>query len=293
MVNILKKLNIIDAVVIGYCILTGIIIALGWNKLENLSLHLLLRIVFIAISLLMISQNDTKNKFILFVRYFYPLIFLGFFYSETDYYNNLLFENLDPYLVKLEQVLFGFQPSLRFSNIFSSKWFSELMHFGYFSYYLLTVGVPLLIYYKLPEHFIKSMFIIIFSFCLYYLIFIIFPSIGPQFYFSVQDTSVPKGFLFDKIMHLIVSNAETETGAFPSSHVGMTIIFLILIWKHHRKYFIILLSISIILILSTVYIKAHYAIDIIAGVISGFLFFYLSRFIYTSINKKSYQRLSY
>lgn len=88
-------------------------------------------------------------------------------------------------------------------------------------------------------------------------------------------------------MHLVVKYGETETGAFPSSHVGMTIIFLILIWKNFRKYFNILLIPVFLLILSTVYLKAHYAIDIIAGGISGVLFYVLSLRTYILMNKQN------
>jgi len=211
---------------------------------------------------------------------------LGFFYGETDYYNNILLENLDSYLVKIENFIFGSQLSLDFSAFIPYKWFSEIMHFGYFSYYLFTFGVPLLFYIKKEQEFNKSMFIIIFSFCAYYILFIIFPSIGPQFYFIEYQTSVPEAYLFDKIMHLITEYGETETGAFPSSHIGLTVIFLILIWKNFKNYFTILLIPAILLIFSTVYLKAHYAIDIFAGGISGYFLYEISSRLYTSVNNK-------
>jgi len=178
------------------------------------------------------------------------------------------------------------QPSLKFSEYFTSNWFSELMHFGYFSYYLFTIGVPLLFYVKKKQEFNKSMFIIISSFCAYYILFIIFPSIGPQFYFQPHKTIVPDGYLFDKIMHFIVEFGETETGAFPSSHIGLTVIFLILIWKNFKSYFTILLIPAILLMFSTVYLKAHYAIDIFAGGISGYIFYEISSHIYIPVNNK-------
>ena len=222
----------------------------------------------------------------MFFRNFYPLLFLGFFYSETDYYNNLIFENFDHALVNIENLLFSTQPSLQFSELISNKWFSELMHFGYFSYYLMIFGIPLLFYIKARDEFEKTMFITILSFCLYYLTFIVFPSIGPQFYFPVEQRIIPDGFLFQKLMDIIIAIGETQTGAFPSSHVGIVIILLIVIRKRFKNLFYVLIPFAIILIFSTVYLKAHYAIDILAGIITGVLFYIISNNIYNRIQLK-------
>ena len=283
-----KKIKSFDYAVLFYCILTGIYILFAYHKLQNIFFHLVIRILFITITILLILTENHKRTFLTFLRNFYPLLLLGFFYGETDYYNNLLFENFDPYLVKLESFIFGSQLSIIFSKLIYQRWFSEIMHFGYFSYYLFIILIPLLFYIKKNQHFEKSLFIIIFSFCAYYILFILFPSVGPQFYFTANQTTVPDGFLFDKIMHLIVKFGETKTGAFPSSHVGITIIFLILIWKDFRNYFTILLMPATLLILSTIYLKAHYAVDILGGILSGFIFYAISLWIFNTRNKQKH-----
>jgi len=284
--KILFKLKSFDYVIILYSIITAFIIIVGYNKLQNILSHLLIRFTFISIVFFLIYFESSKNRVLLFFRNFYPLLFLSFFYGETDYFNNLIFNNLDNILVNIDHLIFGLQPSLTFSEYFASNWFSELMHFGYFSYYLFTIGIPLLFYIKKKQEFNKTMFIIISSFCAYYFLFIIFPSIGPQFYFQPQKTIVPDGYLFDKIMHFILEFGETETGAFPSSHIGLTVIFLILIWKNFKSYFTILLIPAILLMFSTVYLKAHYAIDIFAGGISGYFLYEISSRLYATVCNK-------
>jgi len=253
----------------------------GYYQLHNILHHIFLRILFVAIIFFLIKAEESENKILLFVRNFYPLIFLGFFYSETDYYNNLIFENFDPGLIHLEELFFNTHLSLDFSKYIYFQWFSELMHFGYFSYYILTISIPLIFYIKSYDQFERVMFIIFLSFCFYYLIFILFPSVGPQFYFHVEQRSVPNGYLFHEIMKFIISIGETETGAFPSSHVGMATIYLLLMYKNFKKIFTLILPIVIILVFSTVYIKAHYVIDIIGGLITGILFYYFSNKIYS------------
>jgi membrane-associated phospholipid phosphatase len=162
-----------------------------------------------------------------------------------------------------------------------------MMHGAYFSYYLMTLGIPLLIYLKKPGKFNFVMFIITFSFCSYYILFFLFPSTGPQFYFPKAQQVVPEGYLFQKIMHFILEVAETETGAFPSSHVGLGTVFLILIYKYFKKFSWMFFLLYILLILSTIYIKAHYAIDTLAGIITGILFYFSGKFIFKRFSEKN------
>jgi membrane-associated phospholipid phosphatase len=274
-----SKLKSFDYIIILYTLLTGLYVGFNYNQIENTGHHLIWRFAILIFIYLLLNYNS-NHKIILFLRNFYPLLLLGFFYSETGFFNHLIFNNFDPALVIMEEAIFGNQLSLEFSNTIPYKWFSELMHIGYFSYYLLTFGVPFLFYIKTPVRFEKSMFIIIMSFCIYYIIFIVFPSIGPQFYFPIEQIIVPDGFLFDKIMKIIIEIGEAETGAFPSSHVGMAVIFIILIAKYFKKLLPVLIFLVVILIASTVYIKAHYVVDILAGLVTGTLFYYISNITY-------------
>ncbi|HAF28003.1 MAG TPA: phosphoesterase [Bacteroidales bacterium] len=276
----LKKLKSFDLVVISFCIATGIFMLFGYRQLQNISIHLILRIALLTLIFLLVKVEDSKNLLLQFFRNFYPLLFLGFFYSETDYYNNFLFENLDIFLVHIENKIIGTQLALEFSKQIPFPWFSEIMHFGYFSYYVMTLGIPLLFYIKARRHFEKAMFIIILSFCFYYILFILLPSIGPQFYFPLNQQSVPEGYLFSKMMNIIIELAETQTGAFPSSHVGLAMIYILLAVKYFKRVLFFLMPLTVILVFSTVYLKAHYTIDIIAGAITGILFYYLSVKIY-------------
>jgi len=69
---------------------------------------------------------------------------------------------------------------------------------------------------------------------------------------------------------------EGPTAAFPSSHVGIVLILLYLANKFTPKLLKWLIPISILLILSTVYIKAHYVVDVIAGILSFPTIYWLS-----------------
>lgn len=271
----------IDYLFFGYVFITTILLFLSWNQWSNSFGLLITRGVIVSGVIGLIFLNSkTKSSILELVRNIYPIIISGYFYSETVFYNKFIWGNLDQKLIDLDQFIFGFQPSLAFSETFSSKLFSELMYFGYFSFYLLITGFVIIAYYKLKNESEVLIFKFSAAMFLFYLFFGIVPAAGPQFYFPSPQKDLPVAFIFDKIMHFIQANAEQPTAAFPSSHVGISIILLILLRKKAPLFFKIATPFVVILILSTVYIKAHYAVDVIGGIIIAPIVLYLASILY-------------
>ena len=73
---------------------------------------------------------------------------------------------------------------------------------------------------------------------------------------------------------------ERPTAAFPSSHVGISTIVMILAYRANKRLFIILAPVYILLCCATVYIQAHYLIDVFAGWISAILIYITSTWMY-------------
>ena len=277
----IKKINLSDLVVFIFLVLSGLIILLGNAKTEHFTILIGSRIAAVAIIFTLIKVDAAfKNRIIQFIRCFYPLLFTAYFYGETGYYNNIYFADLDGIFIQLEQWFFGFQPALLFSLKFDSFWFNELMFFSYFSYYLIVFVFPLIVYIKKRAEFDRLFFLIIFSFYAYYLIFAIFPVVGPQFYFPAEQAEITHPGLFGKMVKFFQDAGETPTGAFPSSHVGLSWIILIASYKLYKKLFWVILPLAILICFSTVYIKAHYVVDVFAGLVSAVLLYFLGDKIY-------------
>ena len=216
-----------------------------------------------------------------------PLAFLGYFYNETASFNHIFFNNFDGFVSQLEFRIFKMQPSVLFSEVFHWAWFSEIMNFGYFSYYLLIFGIPILFYYRKNNQFQKVLFVLLSSFYMYYIVFILIPVVGPQFYLEGDmATFTPQGPV-GNLIKFIQETGEVPTGAFPSSHVGISLLLGYYIFKYFNKYFYYVVLIIFILILSTVYIKAHYVIDVLAAFLTAPIFYYLSDKLYISLTKSN------
>ena len=239
------------------------------------------------------------------------LILLGIWYPDT-YELNRVFHNLDHVFAGYEQMIFGCQPALVFSEACPWPVFSELLTLGYVSYYFLFMGIALFYFLWRYEQFERATFIILGSFFLFYVIFVFLPVAGPQFYykaagveniaagifpdlkdyfgklaFDVHDPqySLPipgyaDGFFYH-ILEFAHDAGERPTAAFPSSHVGVTTVVAWLAWEsRNRLLFWVVTILGILMFFATFYIQAHYAIDAIAGVFAGTLMYFILRFAY-------------
>ncbi|MCF8372653.1 MAG: phosphatase PAP2 family protein [Bacteroidales bacterium] len=277
----MRLLKRIDILFFAYLIISTLLLVLSWDtSIHSFSLIWVRIIILNVLGALIYLDSRITNPVIRLFRLAYPLVLSGYFYSETVFYNKLLFDNIDPVLINLENALFGFQPSFAFSSQFNSMFFSELMYFAYFSFYLLILGFTFYVFLKKKAFFEELVFKLSAALYLFYLIFSFVPSAGPQFYFSYPDNTLPDAWFFDRIMHFIQRMAEQPTGAFPSSHVGVSIIILWLSKKYAPQFFKVVWPFVVLLILSTVYIKAHYAVDVIGGLLIAPFILFLCNYLF-------------
>lgn len=283
-----------------YAIATAIIILFTWNKLDSPLLQVSGRIIVIGIMLLIIRVSEIKfpeNRLALLIRILYQIALLPYWYPDI-YEFNKLFHNLDHLFAHAEQLIFGFQPAVAFSQKFSSKWFSEAVYLGYFAYYPMIVGTILYGFFVKPGEVVKLTYIIMGGFFAFYLIFIFVPVAGPQFYFlavgmqQVHQAVFPAvadyfnahteimagpgytdGFFYHMI-ELVQAGGERPIAAFPSSHVGISTLLMMWLWNNGKKLFISMVPFYTLLCAATVYIQAHYLIDVFAGWMTAFVFYY-------------------
>ena len=273
----------LDIVTLFYVLFSAVYICFGVSSLENITSHFIIRLIIIVLIFLLAHlYQKFPNKLISFFRFLYPMLFLGFFYTETSYMKNIIFEkNFDALFCDIESGLWGCQPSIEFEKTMPHAWFNELMNLFYFSYYLITIVVCFIIYFKNREHSFKSVFVVIFSFYLYYIIFAIFPVAGPQFHLG--NSEAEPHYFFGKIMHYILMNVEEPTGAFPSSHVGIALILSYQAFLHQKKLFYFSLPFVIGICFATVYLRAHYLVDVVTAFISVPVFIFIGNLVYEKL----------
>lgn len=306
----LKGLLAAEWVIMGYMVLTLLFMLFTWTKLPNPEPMLWGRFHFVAMTVALWGvYRIVPCRFTLLCRVVLQLALLSWWYPDTFDLNRIL-PNLDPTFASLEQSLFGCQPALLFSQQWTHPVFSELMYLGYSSYFLLIVIVTFYYFFQRYQEFRRTSFVILSSFFVYYVIFVLLPVTGPQYYylavgvdniaqgvfppvgdfFLTHDEMMEMpgwkdGFFYQFMMHAHAAG-ERPTAAFPSSHVGVTFILLLLAWRSRsRRIVCIVLPFFLLMCLATVYIRAHYAIDVVAGLLSGFLFYIILQGVYPRVEK--------
>lgn len=304
--NYLKSIRLlsVEKITFVYIFITSVIIVLIPSEGHSVS-QLLLNRLLVSISIFaMVILNSLKNwELIRLARYLFIGWMLSFWYPETYEIARVL-ANKDYLVAGWEQWMFGCQPSLLFGQHFPQNWVSELFNMGYFSYYPIILISTLFFYFTDRKNYDRFFFIVMSSFFLYYLIYIAFPTAGPQYYFyaihynSTGVASFPAVGLYFNLHNVLyeptgyfgffrqlVENAqqlgERPIAAFPSSHVGISTLIMILLCHYRkRELFWIFLPFYLILVSATVYIEAHYVVDALAGFFTAFFMYYVSAKIY-------------
>ena len=295
-----KNLFAVEWAMIAYLVLTTLVIVFCYTKVQNPEAMLWgrARILFTTLALYAVYRM-VPCRLTRLARVVVQVALLSWWYPDT-YELNRMFPNLDHIFATWEQQLFGCQPALLFSQAVPSPVVSELMDLGYASYFPMMLVVMLYFFFCCPRQLMRAAWILMASFMLYYVIFVFLPVTGPQYYYgAVGLDEIAKGIFpnvgdyfmhnmerltspgyQDGLFYHMVESAhaagERPTAAFPSSHVGIsTILLLLCMQARSRRLTLILLPFFILLCLSTVYIQAHYVIDAIAGLITGVAFYYL------------------
>jgi len=222
-----------------------------------------------------------------FLRHFYPVFLYIWFFWETGLLNRMFFsEYMDPLAIQWDQTLFGCQPSILFMEKLPWLALSEVFYASYFSYYLMIGGVGLALFVRDRHQFFHYISVVSFVFYLCYVVYIILPIIGPRVFLqpingytlpaaiqrmTPSDTypaAVQKGLCF-RLMGLIYDVFESPGAALPSSHVAVAICTVYFSFRYLRPIRYPHLILAILLCLSTLYCRYHYAVDVVAGLITA------------------------
>ena len=298
-----KGLWSVEVLTLLYMLFTTILTLVYWNGIADPKGMILTRVVMLLIMAAVYGLYRLYPcRALRILRVFPTLLGLIFWYPETyDFCSQMPY--LDHVFAQIDQVLFGCQPALVFNQLVTSTFWSEAFNLGYYAYYYM-MGATILFYLfcRYPEA-DKAGFVFLGSFFLYYIIYEFLPVAGPQYYFKAvgvetADTGIfpAVGYYFQThtdmlspeikgIFSQLVQGAqdvgERPTAAFPSSHVGMSTITMMLAWQSRNRWlFCVMFPVYLLLCAATVYIQAHYLIDSICGFISAALFFYLTSKLY-------------
>jgi hypothetical protein len=208
------------------------------------------------------------------LRLSYPPLLFGLLYHQVQTLWPVLHRApLDGLLAALELRLWGCQPALAFQAALPQRWLGELFCFAYLAYYLFvpTVLLTALVTrgYAAAERITLATSACFFS-C--YTLFWLLPTVGPQFWLPPALGPGPyPGYGCSRLLQFITAHAEIRGGACPSSHIAVALLLTLWARRATPALFPALALVTALMLPAVVYLRAHYLVDVPAGLAAGLL----------------------
>jgi membrane-associated phospholipid phosphatase len=201
------------------------------------------------------------------VRFLASYAFVVWFYCAVGRFTPALGTPLrDGTLLAMDQAVFGQTPALFFENV-STGWLTDLLSVCYLTYhfYLIVAVVHAAL---TPNFATQRLGIYLFTgFAVGFAGYLLVPAVGPALtYPELFRTPLPGGLVSRQIGEMVQAGSSGYD-VFPSLHVLITCILLDHDWRNLRRRFWILIVPSIGLMISTVYLRYHYGVDVLAGLL--------------------------
>jgi membrane-associated phospholipid phosphatase len=212
------------------------------------------------------SDRNGVGRASSFFNTFSPVLFVILIYESLGDLIQYLRPDIDSLLIKIDLFVFGVHPTLWMEK-WIVPWFTDIMSLAYVSYYFLPVIFVVSLYLKDRKMELdESIFILAFGYYISFVGYILFPAIGPR-YSLTQFYSVPLegSFITDFVRDTLNALEHNKRDCMPSGHTQIVLMVLYLTHHHKRFLFSIFLPIICGLILSTVYLRYHYVIDLFVG----------------------------
>lgn len=228
--------------------------------------------LFLGLMVLLARRGNRLPAALRVVVDFYPAAFVPF-----------VFESLGPLipaargaardevLIAWDRAIFGVDPTVWLERFVSPFW-NDFFFIAYTSYYFFPLVLGGLLWERKPPEARRLIFILSFCFYVSYAGYFTIPALGPRDALaglqtiSVQTTPVSRG-----IAQAINQVEHTKLDVFPSGHTMIAVAVLLVAYQTARRAFRVMLPVAVCLLISTVYCRYHYAVDVLAGLLLAFL----------------------
>jgi len=202
-----------------------------------------------------------------FLGDWYPMLLLGALYGEIGVLTlDAGFQNDLP-VQRLEAWAFGSQVSYRWIREMPSPLFSWLMHACYLAYYPILYASPLGLWVTgRREAARRTIFAVMTTFFLCYLVFLFFPVAGPRYAFDLPHNAATEVGPA-RLAQWLLDRGDSWGAAFPSSHVAAAVVAAGMALRYWRPLGLAMLPFTAGLIVAVVYGQFHYAVDSLAGLV--------------------------
>jgi membrane-associated phospholipid phosphatase len=211
-------------------------------------------------------DRKTMGKAGDFVHYFSPILFVIVIYESLGDLIQHLQADVDPRLIQIDLSIFGVQPTLWMQQ-WIVPWLTDILSLAYLSYYFLPVALIVVLYLKSrTAELDRSVFVLAFGYYVSFIGYILFPAVGPRYAIAhLYTVPLEASFITDFVRDTLNALEHNKRDCMPSGHTQIVLIVLYLAHRYEKFLFYLFLPIVCALILSTLYLRYHYVIDLLVG----------------------------
>jgi membrane-associated phospholipid phosphatase len=193
----------------------------------------------------------------------YP--FAAWFYESIAWMaRELGAPSADGRLLQLDRVLFGETPAALLSR-YPSPWATELMSAAYLAYQPLVHLTLLLVLFRTLEQSRRLYALVFCTFAAGFTLYLLVPAVGPEtFAPQLFPLALPQG-LFARFNTALVAQGGAVYDTFPSLHVALTLVMAVELARRGRLLALSMAVLVPLIVLSTLYLRYHYGVDLLAG----------------------------
>jgi membrane-associated phospholipid phosphatase len=215
-------------------------------------------------------EKQPGMRFWRVVRDFLPFMLVIWGYENMHLVTKTLhFEDKHRWLIAADEWMFGGVNPLVWLQRWISPLLTKLMLAAYTGYFFYPPILAMILYRRGQiDGFRDVMLAMVMTLLLGFVGYVAVPALDPavtmreRFSVSLQGSPV-----IQRALDLYqISALAVPRDCFPSLHTAVTLVTLIFAWRTWRAYFWILLPLAAALVFSTVYLRFHYVIDLVAAV---------------------------
>ncbi|MFA6468519.1 MAG: phosphatase PAP2 family protein [Bacteroidota bacterium] len=252
------------------------------NVLLFIPLNILLCLIIFTSARHVHRFGKKSNTAVLFIRHWYLVPCILIVYTQASSMSYPIHQrDYDDVLIMIDRTMFGVNPTQWISQ-FAHPIITEILQISYSAYYLFFIALFYELYRRQDTtDFHSGAMLVVYGFYLSYIGYLLLPAIGPRFTlhnFYATDAELPGLFLTEYLRAFINSGGGVPAGAadpaafvhrdaFPSGHTQLTLVAMYIAFTAGTKIRWWLFVVGSLLIISTVYLRYHYAVDVLAGML--------------------------
>jgi len=172
----------------------------------------------------------------------------------------------DRLLASIDAAIFGVQPTVWLERAIEPG-LTGFLSFCYVCYFFFPPTLGFVLYFRRELGPFRDMMLSVVIACfLGYMGYLLVPAVGPKYFLSgLYNVGLDGNAVGDAVIFTVDALKPITRDCFPSLHTALTTVVLIYAWRYSRLLFWALLPIGLGLFFSTIYLRYHYFIDVVAG----------------------------